>query len=190
MSDHKAELIDAAYSLIEDAIDKFAGNKSVDASRRGMFAIEKTPKGASSVKTINLSVKLSNGGQKHFSLNVECEHNVMLLLKINYYVLHALALVSMATRGEPVDAYVDQFNDYNDEKESDEVSGKYCRNGVKAKREQALAAGVVAGGGAKAPPRKKKAAPKKKAPPASAAAAAAAAKKKKKAAATKKKASS
>ena len=179
MEAHKADLVDTAFTLIDDAIDKFKVDTRVDVARRDMFAIERLPKGAAKVTSINLSIALPNGQTKNFPLNVGCEQLVMLLLKVNYYVLHALALIGFATGNEPVDAFVDQFNDYNDEKESAEVSGKYCRNGVKARRE--LATGnknmPAMGGGAKKTAAQKKATTakpnkKKKASPATTAAAA------------------
>jgi hypothetical protein len=161
---HSTELIETAYSLIEDAIDKLKDNKVIDLARRSMFEIEKKPEKGPRVKQLNLAVSMPgpSGFKKNFSLNVECGSNVMLLLKVNYWVLHALALIAMAGRGEPVDAFVDQFNDYNDEKEADEVSGKYCSGASKRVKTTGGGGGVRGGEKGKA---KAKTAPKAKSVP-------------------------
>lgn len=132
MSEHKSELIDTAVVIINKAISMFSKNSNVEPMMRNMFKVSKLPDDSSrgdGITSISLDIKLPRSERpKRFALNVACDNNIMLLLKINYYVIHALALISMATRGEPVDAFVDQFNDYNAEKESDEVSGRYCGN--------------------------------------------------------------
>ena len=179
MSDHKVELIDATISLIKTAIYKFANNPTTDKARKNMFLIERIP-ASGAVKSIKLIGNMSTGAIKQLTVDVDCENNLMLLLMSNYFVQHALALVSMATRGEPVSEFFDQFAEYLEAKKS--AATKYCKNGGAGS--SPIVAMAAGGGGGPSKKKKKKTNTKKSA---TTTATAAAAKKKKNALAAKKK---
>lgn len=153
MADHKAELIDTTISLIRSAIEQFAANPSTKKERRDMFSVESTKRGAA-IKTISLVGKIPLGEktvEKRLTVTVDCEHNMMLLLITNYFVQHARALVSMASRGEPVSEFFDQFGDFLDAKLG--AITKYCNNGDARRAGTPM---VARGGGAAAATKKRK----------------------------------
>lgn len=149
------DLIDAAQSMIKDRILEYEKNKNIDQAHRYTFAIEKLPKGQSVCTQLNLKVTMPNKTQKNLPINVKCDKTIMLLAKVNYYVLHAKSLIWMAERMEPVSETLDNYNAYVLGKE--EKTARFCNSA--APRRTARTAGGGGGGGKATTARKKKRSP-------------------------------